>query len=62
MKIKIVRHVPTQPSPQVGKEFEVVRIKERSVREGGSIYFVECDGTEVGVLEREMSIVKEASE
>lgn len=57
MRIKIVSHVPTIPSPNVGQEYDVVRIKERSNREGGNIYFVVCDGQEVGVLSREMTRV-----
>lgn len=58
MKIRIVNHVPTNPSPAVGQEYEVIRIKERSNREGGTIYFVECEGQEVGVLMREMKTIE----
>lgn len=58
MKIKIIQYVPTRPSPEIGKEYEVVRINERSRREGGDVYFVNCNGTEVGVLKREMEIVE----
>lgn len=58
MKIKIIMHVPTIPSPVVGQEYEVVRIKERSDREGGDIYFVMCEGEEVGVLTREMTVIE----
>lgn len=59
MKIKIINHVPTEPSPKVGMVYDVVRIKERSRREGGNIYFVKCEHVEVGVLRHEMEEVKE---
>lgn len=58
MKIKIVEHVPTMPSPVIGEEYEVVRINERTNREGGNIYFVKCEGQEIGVLSREMVVVR----
>ena len=58
MKIKIIKHVPTVPSPVIGQEYEVIRIKERSRREGGNIYFVEYEGQEVGVLTHEMAIIE----
>lgn len=58
MKIKIIIHVPTDPSPAVGQEYEVIRIKKRTNREGGNIYFVNCEGQEVGVLSREMTIIQ----
>lgn len=58
MKIRIKEHVPTNPCPVVGGEYEVIRINERSNREGGTVYFVECEGQEVGVLSREMDIVE----
>lgn len=58
MKIKIITHVPTIPSPVVGQEYEVERIKERRNREGGNIYFVMCEGKEVGVLTHEMSVIE----
>lgn len=58
MRIKIIMHVPTIPSPVVGQEYEVVRIKERSNREGGNVHFVMCEGEEVGVLASEMTIVE----
>lgn len=58
MKIKIIMHVPTIPSPVVGQEYEVVRIKERINREGGDIHFVMCEGEEVGVLTREMTVIE----
>lgn len=59
MKIKIIRNVPTNPSPAVGQEYEVIRINERSRDNGGNVYFVRCEGQEVGVLKHEMSIVEE---
>lgn len=59
MRIKIVNHVPTNPSPVVGQEYEVIRINERSRIEGGNVYFVECEGEEVGVLVHEMTIVEQ---
>lgn len=58
MKIKIIQYVPTRPSPEIGKEYEVVWINKRSRQEGGDVYFVNCDGEETGVLEREMEIVE----
>lgn len=58
MRIKIITHVPTIPSPAVGQEYEVVRIKERCNREGGNIHFVMCEGKEVGVLTREMTVIE----
>lgn len=58
MKIKIITHVPTIPSPVVGQEYEVERIKERRNREGGNIYFVMCEGKEVGVLTHEMFVIE----
>lgn len=58
MKIKITRGVPTNPSPAVGREYEVIRINERSRMDGGNIYFVKCEGQEVGVLKHEMRIVE----
>lgn len=58
MKIKIIKHVPTIPSPVVGQEYEVERIKERRNREGGNIYFVMCEGKEVGILTHEMSVIE----
>ena len=59
MKIKIIRCVPTNPSPEIGKVYEVIRINERSRDDGGNVYFVKCEGQEVGVLKHEMSIVEE---
>lgn len=56
MKIKIIRHVPTKPSPVVGQEYEVIRVQDREV--GGKVYFVEHEGQEVGVLAHEMKIVE----
>jgi len=32
MKIKIIRRVPTNPSPTVGQEYEVIRVHEREKR------------------------------
>mgnify|MGYP000332084717 FL=1 len=58
MRIRIIMHVPTIPSPVVGQEYEVVRIKKRSNREGGDIHFVMCEGEEVGVLSREMTVIE----
>lgn len=58
MRIKITSHVPTNPSPTVGEEYDVVRIKERSPREGGNVYFVMCNEVEVGVLSREMKVIE----
>lgn len=58
MKIKIIRRVPTNPRPVVGQEYEVVRVNERERLLGGNIYFVECEGQEVGVLTHEMKIVE----
>lgn len=59
MRIKIINHVPTDPSPVIGEEYEVVKIVKRSHREGGNVYFVMCNGVEVGVLSREMKIIEE---
>ena len=59
MKIKIIRCVPTNPSPAIGQEYEVIRINERCRNDGGNVYFVKCEGQEVGVLKHEMSIVEE---
>lgn len=56
MRIKIVKHVPTNPSPEVGREYEVIRINERT--SNGNVYFVDCEGKEVGVLAREMKVVE----
>lgn len=61
MKIKIVQHVPTKPSPEVGKVYEVTKINERSNRQGGTVYFVMCEGVEVGVLGKEMRIVEDGA-
>lgn len=47
MKIKIIQHVPTKPSPEVGKVYEVTKINKRSNRQGGTVYFVMCEGVEV---------------
>ena len=58
MRIKIITHVPTIPSPVVGREYEVVRIKERSNRDGGNVHFVMCEGEEVGVLTCEIIVVE----
>ena len=59
MKIRITRHVPTIPSPEVGKVYEVIKTTEGSQRMGGGIRFVMCEGQEVGVLWHECEIVKE---
>lgn len=59
MKIKITKHVPTSPSPEIGKIYEVIKITERSNKQGGDIRFVLCEGQEVGVLRHECEIVKE---
>lgn len=56
MKIKITDQVPTNPSPVVGKEYEVVKIENH--RHGRTVYFVECEGQEIGVLKREMTIIE----
>lgn len=58
MRIKIITQVPTIPSPAVGQECEVVRIKKRSEREGGDVHFVMCEGEEVGVLSHEMTVIE----
>ena len=59
MKIKIIRHVPTIPSPEVGKEYEVIRVNKRPQRQGENVYFVNCEGEEIGVLAHEMEVIKE---
>ena len=59
MKIRIIKRVPTSPSPEVGKVYEVIKTTERSKRMGGEIRFVLCEGQEVGVLWHECEIVKE---
>jgi hypothetical protein len=56
MKIKITDHVPTKPSPVIGKAYEVVKIEKQ--RHGRMVYFVECEGQEIGVLQHEMTIVE----
>ena len=61
MKIKIVQHVPTTPSPEVGKVYEVTRTNKPNKRNGGTVYFVMCEGVEVGVLKREMEIVEDGA-
>lgn len=61
MKIRIIQHVPTNPSPEVGKVYEVTRKNERTNRNGGTVYFVMCEGVEVGVLAREMEIVEDGA-
>lgn len=55
MKIRITMQVPTINSPKVGEVYEVTRIEERSPR---VIYFVICEGEEVGVLSHEMEVVE----
>ena len=35
MKIKIVQHVPTKPSPEIGKVYEVTKTNEPNERNGG---------------------------
>lgn len=59
MKIKIIRHVPTNPSPTVGEIYDVLWVKKRKRREGGDIHMVDCKGVPVGVLRHEMEEVKE---
>ena len=55
MKIRIIMPVPTIKSPKVGEVYEVTRIEERPPR---VIYFVMCEGEEVGVLSHEMEVVE----
>ena len=55
MKIRITKPVPTVKSPKVGEIYEVTRIV---VRPPGTIYFVMCEGEEVGVLSHEMEVVE----
>lgn len=55
MKIRIIMQVPTINSPKVGEVYEVTRIEERPPR---VIYFVMCEGEEVGVLSHEMKVVE----
>lgn len=52
MKIRIIMPVPTINSPKVG---EVTRTEVRPPR---VIYFVMCEGEEVGVLSHEMEVVE----
>lgn len=61
MKIKIVQHVPTKPSPEIGKVYEVTKTNEPNERNGGAVYFVMCEGVEVGVLAEEMEIVEDGA-
>lgn len=55
MKIRIIMPVPTINSPKVGEVYEVTRTE---VRSPGVIYFVMCEGEEVGVLSHEMEVVE----
>lgn len=55
MKIRIIMPVPTINSPKVGEVYKVTRIEERPPR---VIYFVMCEGEEVGVLSHEMEVVE----
>lgn len=48
MKIKIVQHVPTKPSPEIGKVYEVTKTNEPNERNGGTVYFVMCEGSRGG--------------
>ena len=61
MKIRIVKHVPAQPSPEVGKIYEVIGGKGIYYGNGENVYFVMCEGVEVGVLTREMEIVEDGA-
>lgn len=56
MKIKITSTVSIIPKPEIGKTYEVKRIKEKTCNE--NVYFVEVNGKEVGILGREMEIVE----
>ena len=55
MIIRIIMPVPTINSPKVGEVYEVTRIEERPPR---IIYFVMCEGEEVGVLSHEMEVIE----
>ena len=61
MKIKIVQHVPTKPSPEIGKVYEVTKTNEPNERNGGTVYFVMCEGVEVDVFAEEMEIVEDGA-
>lgn len=55
VKNRITMQVPTINSPKVGEVYEVTRIEERPPR---VIYFVMCEGEEVGILSHEMEVVE----
>ena len=60
MKIRITEEIPTAIKPKVGEIYEVTRTEERKGRRygGGTIYFINVRGEEVGILSREMEIVE----
>ena len=57
MVIRITRYIPVRPQPKLGKEYKVVRIVS-----GGShldtMYYICCEGREVGVLGHEVEMVE----
>ena len=61
MKIKIVQHVPTKPTPEIAKVYEVTKTNEQTERNRGTVYFVMCEGVEVGVFAEEMEIVEDGA-
>lgn len=60
MKIRITEEIPTAIKPKVGEVYEVTRTEERKGRGygGGTIYFINVHGEEVGILSREMEVVE----
>ena len=61
MVIRITRYIPVRPQPKLGKEYKVVRIVS-----GGShlytMYYLCCEGQEVGVLGREVEVIEGCKE
>lgn len=56
MKIRITEEIPTAIKPKVGKIYEVTRTEER--KRCGTIYFINVQGEEIGILGREMEVVE----
>lgn len=59
MKIKITSKVPVVKSlrPEIGSEYEVVR--EGECPPSRTLYFIDVNGTEVGVWDNECEVIEE---
>lgn len=62
MKVRVISNIPVElkKRPIVGNIYEVTRSQDRP-REfgGGKVNFINVNGNEVGVLDREVEIINE---